>query len=142
MIAAGSSIGTGIGGWCIASRVPCSLGVLSRSRSQASWSAVSCAVVVLRHAGVERHDPEAAHVVDPVLRSVVVGVEEALGVRRPLVVVAHHPDHLRAYAGRERLHQLAQPRVRRGLGLVGQVAGEDHDAAAVAPSAAAAPGAG
>ena len=82
------------------------------------------AVVVLRHAGVERDDPQPAEVVDPVLRSVVVGVEEPPGVRRPLVVVAHHPHDLGAHRRRGRLDERAQPGVRLGLRLVREVAGE------------------
>ena len=39
-------------------------------------------------------------------------------------MVAHHPDHLGAEPPAARLDQLAQPGVRRRLGLVGEVAGE------------------
>ena len=85
------------------------------------------AVVVAGHAGVERQHPQPAHVVHPVLRAVVVGAEQAPRVRRPLVVVAHRPHDLRPELGGHRLDQLAQPGVRRGLGLVGEVAGEHQD---------------
>ena len=39
-------------------------------------------------------------------------------------MVAHHPHHLGAHARRDRLDELAQPRVGVGLGPVGEVAGE------------------
>ena len=41
-------------------------------------------------------------------------------------MVAHHPDDLGAHLGGHRLDELAEPGVRRGLGLVGEVAGEDQ----------------
>ena len=84
------------------------------------------AVVVARHAGVERHDPQPGDVVHPVLGARVVGVVQPGRVRRPLVVVAHHPHHLGAHRGGGRLDQLPKPGVRRGLGPVGQVPGEDQ----------------
>ena len=86
------------------------------------------AVVVARHAGVERDHPQPVDVVHPVLRRLGVGVlaEEPPRIGLPLVVVAHHPHHLSAHLGRGRLDELAQPRVRRRLGAVGQVAGEDQ----------------
>ena len=52
--------------------------------------------------------------------------EQLAGVRRPVVVVAHAPHDLRADPLRERLDQLAQPPVRRGVADVGEVAGEDQ----------------
>ena len=82
------------------------------------------AVVVLRHAGVERDDPQPAEVVHPVLRAVVVGVEEPPGVRRALVVVADHPHDLGAHGRRGRLDELTQPGVGVGLRLVREVTGE------------------
>jgi hypothetical protein len=88
---------------------------------------VELAVVEARDAGVERDDAEPAHVVHAVLEAVVVGVEQLPGVRRPLVVVAHHPHHLRAEAGRDRLDHLAQPAVGLRLAAVGEVAGEHQD---------------
>ena len=84
------------------------------------------AVVVARDAGVEGDDAQAVDVVHPVLEAVVVGVEEPLGIRAALVVVAHRPDHDRAHRGRGRLDDRAERRVGVGLGLVGEVAGEDQ----------------
>ena len=59
--------------------------------------------------------------------AVVLDVEQALGVRRALVVVAHDPDDLGPDRRGHRLDELAQPGVRRRLGLVGEVAGEHQD---------------
>jgi hypothetical protein len=82
------------------------------------------AVVPAGHGAVEADDAQAGDVVDAVLRGVGLQVEQVPRVRRSLVVVAHHPDDLRADVGSGRLDQLAQPEVGLGLGLVGQVAGE------------------
>ena len=123
---AARSIGSGSGGWCIASSVPCGAGVASTSASHVELAVGQVAVVVAGHAGVQGDDPQPVHLVHPVLGAVVVGAEEAARVRRPLVVVAHHPDHLGAHRLGRRLDDLAQPAVRRGLGLVGEVAGEDQ----------------
>ncbi len=100
------------------------------------------AVVVAGHAGVEGDDPQPVDLVHPVLGAVVVGVEEPAGVRRALVVVAHHPDHDRAHRLGGRLDQLAQAGVRRGLGPVGQVAGEDQRLRCAGPRRRAVPGRG
>ena len=87
------------------------------SASQASWSSVELAVVVVGDAGVERENPQPGHVVGAVLAAVVVAVEHALRVRRALVVVAHDPDDLRAQVGGHRLDQLAQPGIPAGSAL-------------------------
>jgi hypothetical protein len=84
------------------------------------------AMVVAGHARVQGDDPEAVDVVHPVLAAVAVLVEQTGGVLGALVVVAHHPDDLGAHRGRGGLDERPQPSVRRGLGLVGQVAGEDQ----------------
>ena len=104
--------------------VPCSAGVASRSRSHSSCSGDRSpwwySGTVVSSATIRRPSRSWTRSCGPV----VVGVEQAPGVRRPLVVVAHHPDHLRAELGSGRLDQLAQPRVGVRLGLVGEVAGE------------------
>ena len=127
MISAAGTSGEGIGGWCSARIVPCSAGVASTSASQASCSSVTSPWCQPSDAGVEADDPQPGDVVHPVL-GLVGGrlVEELLGVRRALVVVAHAPDDLRPDRGREGLDQLAQRAVGLGLTDVGEVAGEDE----------------
>ena len=83
-------------------------------------------MVVARHAGVERDDPQAVDLVHPVLEAVVVGVEQPAGERCPLVVVAHRPDDDRAHLRGRRLDDRAQGGIGVGLGPVGEVAGEDQ----------------
>ena len=124
MIAAGSRVGTGIGG-VMHGEDGAVLGRHAQDVAEpVELLGLQRAVVVLGHARVERHDPQPAHVVDPVLRPVVVGAEESLRVRRALVVVADHPDHLGAQVRGHRLDELPQPRVGVRLCLVREVAGE------------------
>ena len=77
---------------------------------------VQVAVVVAGDAGVERDDPQAVHLVDPVLEAVVLGVEETAREGGALVVVAHRPDHDGAHLGGGRLDDRAQRRVGLRLG--------------------------
>ena len=96
-------------------------------RSHAELLVGQLAVVVAGDAGVERDDPQPVDLVAPGPAGLVVDVEQPACELRPLVVVAHHPHDLGAEVGCDRLDQLAQPRVRRRLGLVGQVAGEHQE---------------
>ena len=84
------------------------------------------AVVVARHARVQRHDAQAADVVHRVLRGVALGAEQLAAVVGSLVVVAHRPDHPGADRLGGGLDDAAQGPVRLRLALVGQVAGEDE----------------
>ena len=71
-------------------------------------------------------DPQSGDVVDPVLRARPRGlVEKPPGVRRPLVVVAHHPDDLGPRSRRPARPARAAARTPR-VGLVGEVTGEDQ----------------
>ncbi len=85
---------------------------------------VELTVVESGHAGVERDDPQTADVVHAVLRAGAVLVVQPGSELRALVVVAHGPHDLGSELGSDGLDDLAQQGVRRGLGLVGQVAGE------------------
>ena len=85
------------------------------------------AVVMARHRRVERDDPQAVHVVDAIhrARTAAAFVEQPAAERRPVVVVAHDPDHLRAEAFGDRIDDAADAVVGVGFALVGEVARED-----------------
>ena len=105
--------------------VPCSAGVLRTSRQPVQLLGQQLAVVVGGHAGVEGHDPQPAHVVDPVLRA-----RRRRSAKSPFAYAARSswlPMHQTTWAPRSRGHrldELSQPRVRVGLRLVREVAGE------------------
>ncbi len=86
---------------------------------------------------VQRDEPQPVEFVDPVDRSHRVGevlVEQARAEAGAVVVVAHHPEHAGAEAGREGLDDRPQLGVGVALAEVDEVAGE-HDAVGAMPDA-------
>ena len=117
-------IGDGIGGWCRARIVPCSAGVASTSRSQAScasvispWCQPGTLVSRLTIRSPATSYTRSCGSSDSL-------AEQLAGVRRPLVVVAHAPHHLGARSARPPARPSPAAAVGLGLAEVGEVAGE------------------
>ncbi len=85
------------------------------------------AVMPAGHGGIQCDQSQAVEFEDRVDRRGVAQLsQEGLAERRPVVMVAHHPDDPGAQTGGERVDQSAQPRVGIPLAEIGQVAGEHH----------------
>jgi uncharacterized protein YdeI (YjbR/CyaY-like superfamily) len=84
-------------------------------------------VVITGHCCVERNDTKPADVVDAILwRLASFDIEQLVRILQPLVVISHHPDHLRSEPRGNRFDNSAEPGVGIRFAQIGEITGENN----------------